>query len=109
MSDFATVTLGGSLGLKDAVRLRAELLAALEGHAAVTLDCSALTEGDAAIVQLLVAAKKTANAGGVALTLKVEKTGVLGQLCIKTGLMSADGRALVPDIDLFASAQGKAA
>ena len=109
MSDFAAVTLSGSLGLKDVAGLRAELLAALEGHGAVTLDCSALTEADTTIVQLLVAAKKTANASGVALTLKAEKTGVLGQLFIKTGLMAADGRALVPDIDLFASAQGKAA
>ena len=109
MSDIVTVTLSGSLGLKDAARLRAELLAAFESAGAVTLDCSDLAEADVAVVQLLVAAKKTANASGVALTLKAEKAGVLGQLLIKTGLLSADGRALVPDIDFWPGAQGKAA
>ena len=109
MSDSVIVTLSGSLGLKDVTRLRDELLAAFEANTAVTLDCSQLAEADFAIVQLLVAAKKTANAGGGTLTIKAEKTGVLGQLFIKTGLISADGRPLVSDLDFWASAQGQAA
>ena len=109
MSESVIVTLSGALGLKDVTRVRDELLAAFEANTAVTLDCSQMTEADFAVVQLLVAAKKTASAAGTTLTLKAEKTGVLGQLLIKTGLMSAYGRPLVSDIDFWASAQGQAA
>ena len=109
MSDFAIVTLSGSLGLKDVTRLRAELLAAFEAGGDVSVDCTGLTDADVAVVQLLVAAKKTANANGVALAVKAGATGVLGQLLVKTGFVSAEGRALVPELDLLAGAQGKAA
>ena len=109
MSNPITLTLSGSLGLKDVARLREELLAAFESHAAVTLDCTGLTEADFAIAQLLVAAKKTASAGGTALTLEADQAGVLRQLLTRIGLLDADGRARVPDLDFRASAQGQAA
>jgi len=56
-----------------------------------------------------VAAKKTASAGGSALTLEADQAGVLRQLLTRIGLLDADGRARVPDLDFWASAQGQAA
>jgi len=103
------VTLSGSLGLKDATRLRAELQSALETHPAVTIDASDLGDADISIVQLLVAAQKAAVASDRTLTLKADKDGVLGKLLVKSGLLDAAGRALVPEIEFWASAQGKAA
>ena len=104
-----SVALTGSLGLKDAVRLHAELLAALEASQSVVIDATGLREADISIVQLVIAAQKTASAAGKTLTLNAGKDGVLAQLLTKSGILSADGRALVSEMEIWANAQGKAA
>ncbi|MBQ5947357.1 lipid asymmetry maintenance protein MlaB [Massilia sp. ST3] len=59
----------GELSIYRAAELRQELLAALDGAAALDIDLSAVTELDSAGVQLLLAAGKSAHAGRKALRL----------------------------------------
>ncbi len=101
--------LAGSLGLRDAARLSAELAEALAQPGPLTIDCSGLGDVDLAIVQLLVAAHKTAAATGKPLTLVSPPGGPLAALLVQAGFVSPDGRPLTPQGQFWSNAEGKAA
>ena len=85
------VPLRGALGLRDAPELAVMLGAALETHAAVTLDAGELAEADVSILQVIVAARHTAAAAGKALRLKAPADGALLGLLVRAGFLGADG------------------
>lgn len=79
------------LTIAEAADLRLRLLAALEGGAPVVLDGGAVADVDAAGLQLLCAARRSAAARGVKLTLRGPRGGPLARA------LEAAGLALVPD------------
>lgn len=81
----------GALGLRDAADLSGQLTEALARHPDVTVDAAALEDADVAILQVLVAAQKTADGTGRALRLHAPPGGVLPQLLARAGLTAPDG------------------
>jgi anti-anti-sigma regulatory factor len=71
------VSLVGDLGLREASEVRGRLLAALSAGVAVVVDARGLAGADLAIVQLLVAAHKSAARQGVPLRLLAGANGAL--------------------------------
>ena len=67
--DTITVQLTGPLTVPTAAAVRDQLLAALDGSPAVTVDLSGVTEIDVTFLQILVAAQRTAQARGTDLSL----------------------------------------
>lgn len=62
-------SVGGELTIYEAEGLRDELLTALDGHSALELDLSSVSEIDTAGLQVLMALKKTGRGRGVPVTL----------------------------------------
>ena len=59
-----TLKLSGDLVVAHAERIRATLLAALEQHRDVFIDCSQATDADVSFLQILIAAQCTASGWG---------------------------------------------
>lgn len=97
MSTPFTVRLAGELGLRGIEALKAEIAAAIAEHAAVGFDTAAVESIDASVIQLLLAAQKTANAEGKALSLAAADGSPLANTLTTLGLVAADGRGLVPE------------
>lgn len=104
-----TFALTGSIGVRDAARLAAELQQALAGPAPLTLDCTGLVDVDLAVVQLLVAAHKTCAAAGKPLGLIAPAAGPLHVLLRQAGILAPDGKPLTPEGSFWINAEGKAA
>jgi len=75
------VKLGGELGLRDADGVREQLLAALHDHASVQIDTSGLTAIDISIVQVLIAAQKTAKHRNQSLKISAKAEGPFAEGC----------------------------
>ena len=104
-----TFVFSGSLGVREAARVGAELHQALSGSDTLLLDCSGLTQVDLSIIQLLAAAHKTAVAAGKVLRLITPTGDPLAALLRQAGFVSADGRPLTPEGQFWINAEGKAA
>jgi anti-anti-sigma regulatory factor len=100
------VPLRGTLGLRDAPELAATLRAAIDSHASVTLDASELAEADISILQVLVAAHKSAEAAGKALRLGAPADGPFALLLERAGFVGADGTPRT-DAERFWTDHGK--
>lgn len=85
------VHLPEELTIAEAADLRIRLLAALEGGAPLVLDGGAVADVDAAGLQLLCAARRSAGARAVTLTLRGPRSGPLARAIEDAGL------ALAPD------------
>lgn len=85
----ATVVLRDAAGIRDAGSLANELRAALEAHPAVEVETGALTSVDVAVLQVLVAAHKTARAGGRALRIHAPHGGVLERVLEQSGIAAS--------------------
>ncbi len=92
-----SLELSGELGLRGIEKLRADIVAALEANATVAIDTSAVESADASAIQLLLAAQKSANAKGSALSLTAPAGGAMARTLIGLGLVSADGTSLTPE------------
>ena len=80
-----TVDLSGNLALRDAAGVKAMLQAALKSHASVEIATKELSGIDVSILQVLLAAHKTAVAAGKSLTLQVIAAGALQLTLAKAG------------------------
>lgn len=94
---FHIVEISGEAGLRSSRDIAAMLTDALANHSNVAVDVSKTASIDVTILQLLVAARKTALAAGKSLRLHAPAEGVLRQALINTGFVSADGRPLTPE------------
>lgn len=83
--------LRGKLGLRDATEVASTLSRALESHPSVTIAVAADADLDITILQVLVAAHKTAIRAGKILTLATSGDSVLRQTLIKAGFISPTG------------------
>lgn len=101
------ILLEGDVGVRDAARLAEQFSQAIAGP--LTIDCTSLSGVDLAVVQVLLAADRTARAAGQSLTLIHLPGGPLQQLLVATGFIAADGTPLTPDGPLWAAAEAHAA
>jgi ABC-type transporter Mla MlaB component len=102
-------TLAGSVGVRDVARLAPELQQALSGAGPLAIDCTDLAEIDLSIVQLLVAAHKTAAATGKPLRLIAPTGGPLAALLRQAGFLTPDNRPLTPEGQFWINAEANAA
>jgi ABC-type transporter Mla MlaB component len=84
-TDMRTVVLSGPRTVRYAEETRTLLLEALQGSSPVTLDCSAVAEADLSFVQLLFAARRSAQLSGNVVTLAHSASGVLQQALSRAG------------------------
>jgi anti-anti-sigma regulatory factor len=101
------------MGLREVAGLAAALTAALAAHPAVTLTAATLTEIDVSVLQVLVAARKSAVKAGKSLRFAAPPAGALRQTLVKAGFLGAGGEPLTPEGDFWvgpaAAAEGVAA
>jgi anti-anti-sigma regulatory factor len=94
------VALHGTIGLRDAAGLSEQLTQALAAHSRVTIDATALEQADISLVQVLAAARRTADSTGRSLRLVAPPGGALAELLVRAGLVAQDGSA-PPAADRF--------
>ena len=97
------VEISGDAGLLAAQEIAATLRQAIATQDQVEIATDAITGADITTIQLLLAARKLAQASGKSLRLAAPPQGVLRQLLTQTGMLDVDGRALTPDGDFWAS------
>jgi ABC-type transporter Mla MlaB component len=83
------VTLEGDLSLRHVEPVRGRLLEALSRHDAVTVDCQAVTGADLGLIQLLIAAQKSAQVAAKTLTLAQPVSGALREALARGGFLAA--------------------
>lgn len=79
------VDLSGPRTLRNAEQTRSVLLDALRGPSPLRLDCSATAEADLSLVQLLLAAQKSAQAAGKDVTLAHPPSAAFVQAASRAG------------------------
>ena len=95
---------GGRLALEGAVTIRtietihAQLVALLDAHDHIEIDCAALSETDLSLVQLLLSARKSAQTARKTLALTAPASGALHDVLLRSGLLVTQGEK--PDEDL---------
>jgi ABC-type transporter Mla MlaB component len=93
----ACVILEGALTTRSIDAVRNRLAAALSEHAAIELDCSAAVEVDLSLIQLLIAARRSAVEAGKQLTLAQPADGALRAALMQGGFLPAVGPAGDPE------------
>lgn len=91
------VALQGDLGLREARQVQALLSEALGVARAVELDVRGITGLDISIVQLIAAARRSAQQRGGELTLVSEPNNVFATTVTRAGLLRADGAVRTAD------------
>jgi anti-anti-sigma regulatory factor len=94
------VTLHGTIGLRDAAGLTEQLMQALAAHSRVVIDATKLEQADISLVQVLAAARRTADSAGRSLRVVAPPGGVLAELLVRVGLVAPDG-SVPPAADRF--------
>ena len=79
------LSLTGSLTTPRAEAIHSEVLAALNGHSRVTVDCSSAIEMDVAFIQILVAANRFASQCGKAIALASPPAGLFAETLRRCG------------------------
>ena len=92
-----TLKISGDAGLRNVQDVAGLLRQALDSHSSITVATEDLTSIDVTILQLLVAARKSAQASGKILTLRAPPDGVLHRLLVQTGFVGTDGKSLTPE------------
>ncbi len=90
----ARIRLDGALTVRGVDSVHAKLAAALEQHAVVVVDCSAATEIDLSLIQLLLAARRTAQHADKTLRLAGADNTALRTALLRGGFVPAE-----PDCD----------
>jgi anti-anti-sigma regulatory factor len=88
------LALSGDQGMRQAVRTQAEVLAALHMPGDLVLDCTGVTEADLSLVQIILAAHRTARTGGRCVTISAQPDGALRSVLQRGGF--ADVHATDP-------------
>lgn len=83
------VALEGDLTLRHIEPVRVRLATLLAQPGALTVDCEAVTHADLALIQLLIAAQKSAQAAGKSLHLARPASGALREALARGGFLAA--------------------
>ena len=92
-----TLSFDGALSLADANNVRTSLIAALQAHDLVVLECNALREVDLSFIQCVLAARRSAVDQGKSLALAAPADGSLREALLRGGFLSAPGADAHPD------------
>lgn len=90
--------LSGDLSLRNISELHRSLTEALAAHLAIAVETAAVESADVGTLQLLVAATKSADAGGRTLSLTADAASPMGRALIRAGFFTEVGRPLVPTL-----------
>ena len=88
--DVAHIRLDGALTIRDIAGVHASLAAALERHATVIVDCSAATEVDLSLIQLLLAARRSAQRADRTLRLAGADNAALNTALLRGGFVPGE-------------------
>ena len=102
------VPLEGNLGLRDVNQVRQLLGDAMSASNTVEVDVRDLTGIDISIVQLVLAARKSAEQFGQALNLVTKSEGVFEAILVKAGFLGADGVGRTADEGFWAGLPAQA-
>lgn len=86
----AQITLDGAQTVRTIDAAHHDLVAALAAHAAVTVDCAAVTEVDVSLIQLLLAARASARLNGKAVALTAPANDALRTALLQGGFLRDD-------------------
>lgn len=87
------VVLSGALTLRTIEATHATLRDAIAKHPVVEIDCTGATEFDLGVLQLLLAARKSAQAADKTLALSAPATGALRDALLRGGFLPSDSSA----------------
>lgn len=96
------VVLEGALGLRDTKRIHELLRGAMGAASAVELDVSNVSDMDISIIQLIVAARKSAEQDGRTLTLVTRPNNAFATMLVKAGFLGANGASRVANEEFWA-------
>lgn len=85
------VALQGSLGLRDAKRVRELLSGVVSAFNEVELDVSDVNDIDISVIQLIVAARRSAEQFGRKLTLVTKPNSRFAAMLVKAGFLGSEG------------------
>lgn len=85
--------LAGEMTLRQAGALHEQLRGAAADHGQVEIDCAGISEIDISVVQLLVAASKSAEAAGKTLSVRFPEGGALDAVLRRAGFISQSGQS----------------
>ncbi len=91
MTDSTPLALTGAQTIATIAATRRLLLDGLSGHAALRIDCEAISEADLTLLQLLLAARQSAERLGKRLSLAGVRHGGLGPVLANAGYVPRDG------------------
>ncbi len=86
----AQITLDGAQTVRTIDRAHHDLAAVLAAHAAVTVDCVAVTEVDLSLIQLLLAARASARRNGKTIALTAPANDALRTALLQGGFLRDD-------------------
>lgn len=86
----AVVRCAGDVSLRSCEAMHTALLNAIAAHEEVVLDCSEAEAVDASFIQLLLAARRSAQARGCRLNLSAPANGTLLDALVRGGLLDPD-------------------
>lgn len=89
------VVLGGALTVREIKVIHARIAAALRQYPAVTLDCGGASAVDLSFIQLVLSARRSAQAAGKTVALAQGAQGALRAALMQAGMISDE--APVPD------------
>lgn len=89
--------LSGEMTVRESEAIRKKISDALEGDIHLTLDCADVTRVDLSFIQLILAARKSAAAAGMTLTLRHPAGGVLAEALARAGIAAPDADPSDPD------------
>jgi ABC-type transporter Mla MlaB component len=92
-----TLSFDGVLTLANANDVRTSLIAALQAHDLLVLDCSGLREVDLSFIQCVLAARRSAADQGKSVMLAAPAEGSLREALLRGGFLSAPGTQAHPD------------
>ncbi len=102
----ARIDLDGALTVRCVESLHAKLVTALQQHAMVIVDCSAATEVDLSLIQLLLAARRAAQRAGKTLRLAGADNAALHTALLRGGFAPAEPDAPGPDTSFWRETAG---
>ncbi len=96
-SQIRRYTFSGDITLRDSQETQIKMSKALDFAGGVEFCCADVTRVDLSFIQLLLAARKSALAAGIALTVRHPAGGVLAQALARAGIAAPDGNPSDPD------------
>lgn len=98
-----TLVLKGEVGLRDVAEL-ARVLADAVGEGGAAIDVATLTSLDCSVLQLLIAAHRSAGEAGVPLGFTDPLRPALRDALVAVGMVAPDGAPLTPEHDFWTRA-----